>query len=321
MQTIAIIGGTGFVGTHIVSALAKQRYNVRVLTRRRERKRDLLVFPTLKLVETNLYDQTALTQALAGCDAVINLCGILNEQQSGGFERVHATLAQMVAEACQSNGIPRLLHMSALHAGADAPSEYLRSKGRGERAVMAWLDRGLGVTVFAPSVIFGLGDSFFNRFAGLLKMSPGGIFPLARAGARFAPVYAGDVAQAFLIALQDEDTVGNTYELCGPTRYSLRELIEYTASLTGSACRIVELGDRLGRAQAAILGRMPGQPFSTDNYLSLSVDSVCSENGLAALGIEQTTLESVVPSYLGEHHREGRNRRFRNTAGRSTVDP
>jgi NADH dehydrogenase len=190
--------------------------------------------------------------------------------------------------------------MSALHANeASGSSQYLRSKGEGENRAHTHGGATMRVTSFRPSIIFGPGDSFFNRFAGLLRYSPP-IFPLACAESRFAPVYVGDVTEAFARALDDRATFGKHYDLCGPQDYSLKELVEYTARVVGLQRMVVALGDLPSRLQARLLGLMPGKPFTLDNYLSLQIDSICSRNGLTELDIEATAIETVVPLYLGK---------------------
>ena len=155
----------------------------------------------------------------------------------------------------------------------------------------------LAVSVFRPSVIFGHDDSFFNRFAELLAAAP--LFPLACPEARFAPVYIGDVVAAFVDSIDDKRTFGEAYDLCGPREYTLRELVEYTAEVQGLRRRVLGLGDGLSRLQASVLQRVPGKPFSMDNYRSMQVDSVCKCNGLEQLGIVPTSVEAIVPAYLG----------------------
>jgi NADH dehydrogenase len=186
--------------------------------------------------------------------------------------------------------------MSALHADAEAgASLYLRTKGEGEDRAHA--RTGLAVTSFRPSVIFGPGDSFFNRFSGLLKTAPG-VFPLACAQARFAPVFVGDVVDAMAFAFANPDTAGRRYDLCGPRIYSLKELVEYTAGLIGRRVKVVELNDFGARLQARILQHAPGKPFTMDNYLSLQTDSVCERNALMELGVKPVSIETVAPSYV-----------------------
>ncbi len=317
VQRIAILGGSGFVGRHLVAALARERCATRVLTRRRSRSRSLLVIPTCEIVETDVHQASNLRAHLSGCDAVVNLTGILNEHAGAGesFRDVHAELPGKLVEACRHNRVGRMLHMSAIGVGADAPSRYLRTRFLGEQAARAARDHGIAVTSFRPSIIFGPGDSFFNRFADLLALSPF-VFPLACPEARFAPVYVDDVVRAFLAALGDDSTADRCYELCGPRICTMRELVAYTARITGRRRLVIGLGDRLSRLQARVLERVPGTPFSTDNYLSTKIDSVCSRDGLGQLGITPRSVESIVPGYLGRRERNSLLGRLRASAHR-----
>ena len=316
MRPIAILGGTGFIGSNLVCALTRRGYRTRVFTRRRERSRHLLVIPECELVELDVHSPDALLQGLAGCDAAINLVGILNPRGCS-FHEAHVALAEKVLHACQKQGVGRLLHMCALRANATGPSEYLATKAEGEARALRGAGDTVQVTSLRPSVVFGPGDSFFNRFATLLAMSPG-LIPLACPESKFAPVYVGDVAEAFIRCLEDESTAGRRYELAGPRVYTLRQLVQYTAEVSDLRRWVLGLGNGLSRLQAAALGLLPNPPLSIDNYLSLQVDSVLTgDNGLDALGITPTDIERVVPTYLGPRNRAGRNRKFRTTAGRS----
>lgn len=317
-QRVCMLGGTGFVGSHVAALLCERGHRVQILTRNRERHRDLLVLPNVQLIEANIYDTAALQDQLRGCDAVVNLVGILNEKGSdgSGFRRAHVELAEKVIKGCRDLGIERLLHMSALHADAErGPSHYLRTKGEAEKRVHAAASNRLYVTSFQPSVIFGPDDSFFNRFARLLKRTPL-LFPLASPESRFAPVYVGDVARAFVESLERRDTFSQRYPLCGPRDYSLKQLVEYTARNIGVRRKISGLGPRASYWQARLLEWAPGKPMSRDNLASLSVPSVCQHNGLPALGIDPTPLEAVVPQYLARRHARDFYDRFRAQARR-----
>lgn len=300
VQSLCILGGTGFVGHQVLSQLASGGRQITVLTRHRERHRDLLVLPGTDLVEADIHDSAVLREHFQGCDAVIHLVGILNEKgrDGRGFRAVHVELPRKVVHACRETGVRRILHMSALHAdAAKGPSHYLRTKGEGEDLVHAAAAEGLRVTSFRPSVIFGPKDSFINRFAGLLRFAPF-FFPLACPDAKFAPVYVGDVARAFALTLEDPRSFGRRYDLCGPRIYTLKEIVELTARAFGLRRKVVGLNDTLSRLQARLLEFVPGKPFSVDNYLSLQVDSVCRDgNGLQQLGITPTALETIVPRY------------------------
>ncbi len=312
-NSVCILGGTGFVGRYIASRLATSDKRIRLLTRNRERHRELLVIPNLELVEADVFDTRQLETHLKGMDAVINLIGILNETGHNGeeFRKVHVDLPKSIVGACLSLGIPRLLHMSAINADANTgPSIYLRTKGEGENAVHTFATNRLAVTSFRPSVIFGPNDSFLNRFAGLLKKLPL-VFPLACADARFAPVYVGDVAERFIKALDDPSTYGKRFDLCGPQEYSLKELVEYTAHILGLKRWVIGLPDFASKMQAYVLEWFPGKPFSVDNYRSLQIDSVCRDTEL-----QPTSLDMITPSYLGNSNRYIEYDRYRKQTGK-----
>jgi NADH dehydrogenase len=297
-SSVCILGGTGFVGRHLVNRLAAEGVGCRILTRRPHRHRHVGVARGSTLVEADAHDRAELVRQFAGQDAVINLVGILNEGGGENFRRVHYELPLSVLAACQTAGVPRLLHMSALNADAQrGTSNYLKTKGAAEDYLHANAG-GVAVTSFRPSVIFGPDDSFFNRFAALLKIP--GPFPLACPKARFAPVYVGDVAEAFARSLDDPGTFDQRYDLCGPRVFTLRELVDYTVEAMGERKPILELNDTLSRLQAKVLGVMPGRPFTMDNYRSMQMDSVCERDGLGRLGIVPTDVDAIVPFVLGQ---------------------
>ena len=316
IRQVCILGGTGFIGRHIANRLAQRNIAANILTRRRERNRELLVLPTVQLVEANTYDEDALVNQFNGVDAVINLVGILNESGRNSFRRAHVELPQKIVNACRRAGVPRLLHMSALGADPEhGPSVYQRTKGEGEQMVFREAGPDIAVTSFRPSVVFGPGDSFFNRFAGLLKLSPG-LFPLPTPRTRFKPVFVGDVAEAFMRALDERATFGRGYELCGPEVYTLEELVRYTAEAAGLKRRVVGLSKGMSRLQARVLGMLPGKPYTYDNYLSATVDNICTSDGLSELGIHATSIEAVVPGYLSHRNERWRYNQFRRMARR-----
>lgn len=314
MKTVCIIGGSGFIGAHLVYRLANAGHLLRVPTRRRERHRELTVQTQVRLIGADVHDPGQLDRLIEGSDCVVNLVGILNETGKATFERAHVELTGRILEVMRRQGVRRLLHMSALNADpAIKHGQYLRTKGQAETLVFS--AAGLQATVFRPSVVFGPGDSFFNRFAGLLRLTPG-IFPLACAETRFAPVYVGDVVAAFERALEDEATIGKRYELCGPGVYTLRELVAFTARQLGLRRMIVGLPDFAARLQAHVLGALPGKPFSMDNYHSLQRDSVCTAPAWAAFGIEPRSIEDIVPTYLAGGDRNARYQALRRVARR-----
>jgi uncharacterized protein YbjT (DUF2867 family) len=296
-SSVCILGGSGFVGRHIVNRLAAEGVRCRILTRRPHRHRDVGVARGSTLVEADVRDGTELVRQFGGQEAVINLVGILNEGGGQSFRRLHYELPLAVLAACRTAGVPRLLHMSALNADASrGTSEYLKTKGAAEDYLHANAG-GVAVTSFRPSVIFGPDDSFFNRFAALMKIP--GPFPLACPKARFAPVYVGDVAEAFARSLDDPATFDQRYDLCGPRVFTLRELVEYTVQAMGERKPIIELNDTFSRLQAKVLGVLPGRPFTMDNYRSMQMDSVCGNDGLGRLGIAPTDVDVIMPFVLG----------------------
>lgn len=307
LSRIVVFGGTGFVGRRLVAELVRRGFAVTVPSRNRERQRDLLVLPGVEVVTADVYAAADLRRLLDGAQAAINLIGILNERgrRGHGFQRAHVDFTDSLIAACRASGVRRLLQMSALNAGR-GESHYLRTRGQAEDSVRG---SGLEWTIFQPSVIFGPGDGLFDRFAKLLRLAP--VLPLARAGARFAPVYVGDVTEAFVRALEDPATIGQLYEIYGAETLSLAEIVRYTARCLGLRRAILPLPDALGRLQAAIFDFVPGKPFSTDNFLSLKHDSVGGIDGLYRLGIEKTPIEAIVPRQLGADARQSRHDRRR----------
>jgi uncharacterized protein YbjT (DUF2867 family) len=315
-QSIVVLGGTGFLGTRLVARLVKESRQVTVLSRDREQHKHLLVLPGLTLENCDVYQEAQLSEQLRGKDVVINLVGILNERGFGGagFRRAHTELTQIVLQAARSAGVPRLLQVSALKAAVDAPSYYLRSKGEAEQLIRE-ANFGLDWTIFQPSVIFGPGDSFLNRFARLLGAIPL-IFPLAKPNTRFQPVFVDDVIEAILRCLHGGACSRQTYELGGPQVYSLREIVDLVAKLTGHRRWIIGLPDFAARLQALAMDFVPGRPFSSDNYRSLTVDSVCGEDGFALLKLKPQSMLAAARQYLGAFEDNARLSQNRASAGR-----
>lgn len=290
---ILVLGGSGFVGRHLVAALLDHGSEVVVVTREREHAKPLSLLPRVQIVESDPRDATRLAAACRGGDALINLVGILYPQNGATFDEVHVGVTDAAIRACRSNRIVRLLHMSALNAAPDGPSAYLRSKGEAEAKVRA---SGLDWTILRPSVIFGPDDRFLNKFAALARWFP--VIPLAGANARFQPVYIGDVVTAFVNAIDANEAVAQTYSLCGPNVYTLRELIAYAGSLLGRRPLIIGLPEPLARIQAGLLEMFPGKPMTRDNLASMRVDSVCGDVPPVVLGGPMRSLESIAPGYL-----------------------
>ena len=319
LGNVLLIGGSGFVGGWIASCLSERGVRVTIPTRHRDNTKKLIMLPMVDMVEANVHDPQVLAELVRGQDVVINLVGILHDSDSRlpygrGFAAAHVDLPRKIVAAMRQTGVRRLVHMSALNAALNAPSEYLCSKGEGEAVVEAAMDE-LDVTVFRPSVIFGPGDAFLNMFAKLIRLFP--ILPLGCGAARFQPVYVGDVARAFASCLADNTTIGQTYDLCGPKVYTLREMVEYTAKLVGKSPRIVDLGNGgWAYLQAGLLWLLPNPPLSPDNLRSMEVDSV-TDGSHNYPGWQPTALESVAPGYLSPAEiAQFRLDRYRYRAGR-----
>ena len=301
MRNILLIGGTGFLGTAMVRELARRPATAdccfTLPTRRRERAKHLLVLPTAQVVEANVHDPATLARLMAGQDTVISLVGILKggegEPYGKGFARAHVELPRKIAAAAKAAGVRRVLHVSALKAAADAPSGYLRSKAAGEAVLR---DAGLDLTLFRPSVIFGPGDAFLTLFAKLARIAP--VFPLAGAAARFQPVWVEDVAAAVADSLARSESIGAAYDLCGPTQYSLRELVSYAAAVAGHPRAVIGLPEAIAWLQAWAMEFIPNGPMTRDNIRSMRVASVCDSGCTLPFGRIATPLETVAPTYL-----------------------
>ena len=287
VRHILILGGSGFIGTHLAFALANRNWVVTVPCRRPHRHRALLVHPNIRLVEANIIDPADLQSLCKGKQAVINLVGILNERRKGDFRRFHVDFIKSVVEACSSNGIRRLLHVSALGADqATGSSLYLRTKGEGENLLHTFGQRGLDVTSFQPSVVFGKGDQFINRFAGLLRWFVG-FFPLACPNSKLAPVYVGDLVGRIVDSIDDPASFGKRFPVCGPEVYTLRQILELIIETLRLPVRVLPLGNGLSRLQAVVMQNLPGKLFTMDNYRSLQTDNVCEDGEPGATSLRQ----------------------------------
>lgn len=291
MKKALLIGGTGFLGGAIARRLAKADFSLTLPTRRRERSKHLTMLPTTEVVEVDVHDEATLARLMAGQDVVISLVGILK----GNFQRNHVELPGKIARAAATTGVPRLLHISALAATPDAPSEYLRSKAAGEAALRAAYPEA---TVFQPSVIFGRGDAFLTLFAGLQKLAP--VVPLACPTARFQPVWVEDVVAAVVASLDQPESRGQTYPLCGPRAYTLRELVAYAGKVSGHPRPILGLPLALSYLQAFLMEFVPNGPMTRDNVRSMQIPSVCPAGCTLPFGLTATPLEAVAPGYLAD---------------------
>ncbi len=326
MKKILVLGGSGFVGAHVCEKLVRDGWHVTVPTRRRDNALHLLHLPPLTVLEMDVHDELALTQAVEGHVAVVNLVAILHGNEAA-FHHVHVALPRKLGKACLANGVDQVVHVSALGVNAQqpeaAPSMYLRSKGQGEAVLrqaatgaVAGVGAGAGFELIClrPSVIFGAGDQFLNLFARLQKIVP--IMPLAGAQARFQPVWVEDVASAVVRCVQPIPPMASAYrspvyELCGPEVFTLKQLVELSGQLSGIAGGrgrwVVGLPSWAGRLQASLIALAPGQPLmSVDNLDSMKVDNVATGHcpGLKELGIRPTALRPIARDYLSNRSPE-----------------
>ncbi|MEO6967271.1 MAG: complex I NDUFA9 subunit family protein [Rhodanobacteraceae bacterium] len=289
---IAILGGTGFIGSHLAPRLAADGHRLTLLSRNRENHRALTVLPSLRVVSVDVYDRAALTRRFEGHDAVINLVGILNETGAATFARAHVDLTATVIAACREAHIARLLQMSSLNAGSNV-SKYLKTRGEAETLVK---NSGLDWTIFRPSIVYGRGDGLISRFAGLLKFTP--VLPLARPRAKIAPVYVGDVCKAITHCIGGRDASGKIHELYGPDVYTLIQLVRMIRDAAHLHRVVMPLPDALGWLQARVCDLIPGKPFSSDNFKSLKLDSIGNRDGLTELDIAPRRFATVLPELL-----------------------
>jgi NADH dehydrogenase len=294
---LVLTGVSGFLGQHLLTKLNSLGHECCVLVRSEKHRALQQKFPGTTFRVVDLSSPEDLENALQGADGVINLIGILNEKvwEAGGsgFRAAHVAPVAALIEACEKCHIRRFIQVSALNAGKGR-SHYLQSKGEAERILRsaAHIDE----TIIQPAVIFGPGDSFFNRFAGLLRFVP--VLPLACPDAKMQPVWVEDVVTAIGLCLDHRATVGHSLELVGPEVFSLRQLVQKTAEFKAWKRAIVGLPNWLSFIQAVFMNWVPGRPFSLDNYRSLQIDSVSHHNALVDLGIHPTSINDIVPSYL-----------------------
>lgn len=313
IESVCIIGGSGFVGRSIAEQACARGLRVRVVTRSSQRVGPLRVLPTLEAMIADPNDEASLSRCFDGMDAVINLVGILHERRRASFQSVHVELPGKIARACRAAGVRQLLHMSALGASATGPSAYLRSKGEGEKAVRETAGAP-PATIFRPAVIFGEHDRFLNLFATLARFSP--VIPLGAAHSRFQPIWVEDVARCFVLSLGKTRAFGQSHDLCGPRVYTLEELVRFVAQIRGYRRWIVRLPDAVANLQAFVFEHLPGKLLTRDNLRSMSVANVCPGPFPVVFGFEPSSMEAVVPQYLAGASIRERYQQFRHNAGR-----
>ena len=314
---VLVLGGSGFVGRHVCEQLTRLGWHITVPTRRAVNAASVQSLPGLTVIEASVHKPADLARLMPGHDAVVNLVAVLHGNEER-FENVHVDLPGKIASAMKKAGVQRLVHVSALGADPQGPSMYQRSKARGETVLH---NAGLQLTVLRPSVIFGAEDKFLNLFADLQAVAP--FMPLAGSGTRFAPVWVADVARAVAVCLQKPDTIGQTYELCGPDVLTLGELVkkagQWAGVNQGRGRPVIGLPMWVGWLQAAAMELAPGEPLmSRDNLASMKVDNVATGQlqGLQALGIAAASAAGVAPTYLGHRGPRSKLNRWRAGAGR-----
>lgn len=312
-KRIVVFGGTGFIGRELITRLARAGAYVSLMARHPQRCQGLGVLPRLRIIRGDVRDAASVGQALAGQHAAINLVGVLD----GAPRQVRALHVDWPKRLVESGReLERIIHVSAVNADADGPSLYLATKGEGEAAIR---QAAVPWTIMAPSVVFGIGDTLFNKFSLLLRLSPG-VMPVVRPQAQFSPVHVGDVSEAIVRSLVRDDTAGRRLPLGGPEIWTMREMLIYTRRQIGVRRFLIDLPDRLARMQAMAMELLPGRPFSTDQLRTLGVDAVADAAALRELGIEPAAVEAVVPSYIGRDRRQVKYDRFRQGAGGAPTD-
>jgi NADH dehydrogenase len=308
-KLVTIFGASGFIGRHLVRALAKRGYRIRAAVRRPDLAGHLQPLGNVGQImpmQANLRYRWSVDRAVEGADHVVNLVGIPYDSGRQTFQAVHASGARGVAEAARAAGAG-LTHLSAIGAGRNSPSAYARSKAEGERAVH---DTIRNATIFRPSIVFGPEDHFFNRFAGMARYSP--FLPLIGGGkTRFQPVYVGDVAEAIARAVDGDLKGGRIYELGGPEVLSFRECMEEMLRVIGRRRILVNMPWSIARMQAAFLGMLPKPLLTGDQVIQLGLDNVVSQEAkkdgrtLEGIGIAGETVGTILPGYLWRYRVAG----------------
>ncbi len=314
-----VFGGSGFIGRHVVSALAKRGYRVRAAVRRPDLAGFLKPMGTvgqIYAVQANLRYPQSVQQAVQGADVVINCVGVLASSGAQTFDAVHAQGARAIAQAAREADSSRLIHISAIGADAASKARYAQSKAAGEQGVLAGFANAI---ILRPSIVFGPEDEFFNRFAAMTRFSP--FLPLIGLGlTKFQPVYVGDLAEAVANAADGLGAAGRTYELGGPQKLSFRSLLEATQTYTGRKCAFLPMPFWLAKLQALVTWPLPNalRPITYDQVLLLKTDNVVSNAAesegrtLNALGVARPlSVAAVVPGYLERFKSNGQYAHYR----------
>jgi uncharacterized protein YbjT (DUF2867 family) len=304
-RVATVFGGSGFIGRYVVKRLAQQGFIVRVPSRYPESALFLKPMGAVGQIVplyASVTNEGTIDRAVEEAEVVVNLVGVLTESRAASFQAIHTAGAERIARLSAANGVRRLIQISAIGADPNSPSHYASSKGRAEQAVLAAFP---AATILRPSLVFGLEDKFFNRFAELARFSP--FMPVISGTSRMQPVAVTDVAGAVMAALALPATEGKTYELGGPRVWTFREILAFILKTTHRDRKLLEIPMGVARLQAAILQYMPGKPLTPDQLLMLSKDNVVGQGtlGLSDLGIVPTPVELVVPAYLSRYQPGG----------------
>ena len=304
-RVATVFGGSGFIGRYVVKRLAQQGYIVRVPSRDPEGALFLKPMGSVGQVVPlycSVTNEATVQRAVEGAEIVINLVGLLAEHRKASFQAIHTDGAERIARVSAAAGVSRLIQISAIGADPNSRSRYAATKGKAEQAVLAAFPNA---TILRPSLVFGMEDKFFNRFAEIARLAP--CMPVISGDTKMQPVFVSDVADAIMAALASSATQGKTYEIGGPRVWTFREILAFILKTTHRAKKLVNIPMVIARIQASILQHVPGKPLTPDQLLLLSTDNIVAPGalGLADLGITPTPVELVVPAYLTRYQPGG----------------
>lgn len=309
---VTVFGGSGFLGRHVVRALCRQGWRVRVATRRPHLAGDVKLagdVGQVQLVQANVRNRASIKRALENADAVVNLVGILAERGSQSFQGTQALGAANIAQLAAEAGISKFVHMSAIGASDKSRSRYAQTKAEAEASVREAIPTA---TILRPSILFGPEDGFFTRFAEMARLSP--VLPLIGASTKFQPIYVADVAQAVANALSRPDAAGKTFELGGPRIYTMKQLLQYITRTIDRPRMLLPLPIPVAAPLGYVIGALSrlnpffGPPLTGDQVQLLKDDNIVSSGAgtISDLGVTTLeTVESITPTYLWRHRPHG----------------
>jgi uncharacterized protein YbjT (DUF2867 family) len=311
-RVATIFGGSGFIGRYVVKRFAQQGFIVRVPSRDPEGALFLKPMGAVGQIVplfASITNEASVHRAVDDSEVVVNLVGALTESGAASFQAIHAEGSERIARLSAAAGASRLIQISAIGADPNSPSRYASTKGRAEQGVLAMFPRAV---ILRPSLVFGVEDKFFNRFAEIARLAP--FMPVISGDTKMQPVYVGDVADAVMAAQASSEPQGKIFELGGPRVWTFREILAFILKTIRRERKLVDIPMGIARIQASILQHVPGKPLTPDQLLMLSKDNVVSPGalGLADLGITPTPVELVVPGYLS---------RFQPGGGRRPTTP